>query len=313
MAKIIVSGSVAYDRIMDYPGLFSDHILADKAHAINLSFQVERLAVEFGGTAGNVAYTLALLGESPEIIATVGNDFSQYKSHLMLAGIDPKTIHTVAEEPTASAFILTDSSDNQIAAFHMGAGSHAYDVMVDTSGRGAAIVSAGCISDMTALPSHYRKSGLKYLYDPGQAIPVLSADVIKDGVTGAYVLFASDYEMALINEKTGLSDNALLQLAENIVVTYGKDGSRLLTRENDWKILPVPVARVEDPTGAGDAFRAGFIKGMMMGLPLTTCAQLGSTTASFVVEVYGTQAHTCTLMQVADRYKTVFGESISLS
>src|SRR3989338_488237 len=197
MSKVIISGSIAYDRIMDYPGLFAEHILADKAHSINLSFGVEKLSVEFGGTAGNVAYSLALLGEQPEIISTAGNDFSQYRTHLRLSGIDGKTIREVPNEPTASAFIMTDKGDNQIAAFHMGAGGHPYDTPVEIDGRAFAIVSAGCIADMQTLPPYYRQKGMKFLYDPGQAIPALSAEDLKSGLQGALVVFASDYEMSL--------------------------------------------------------------------------------------------------------------------
>ncbi len=313
MSKIIVSGSVAYDRIMDYPGMFAEHILADKAHTINLSFEVEKLSVEFGGTAGNVAYSLALLGEQPEIIATVGNDFSQYRTHLRLSCIDPQTLHEIEGEPTASAFILTDKGDNQIAAFHFGAGGHAYDTRVPTEGRAFAIVSAGCVADMMALPQYYRDKGVRFLYDPGQAIPALTSEALKDGVRGAHVVFASDYELSLIAQKCGIDVHGILAEALNLVVTYGAEGSRLITREGEQKIPAIGKAKMADPTGAGDAYRAGFIKGLILCLPLLSCARLGSTVAAYAIETYGTQAHKFTQPEVADRYASGYGEKLALS
>lgn len=313
MSKTIVSGSVAYDRIMDFNGLFSEHFVADKMHSINLSFQVDRLSVGFGGTAGNVAYSLALLGEAGEIIATVGEDFSSYRAHLLLAGVDPSPIRVVEGELTSSAFVLTDKADNQIAAFHMGAGAHAYDIPVDTNGRAYAIISAGCVQDMITLPAYYRKLGMRYLYDPGQAITALSAEQLRDGITGCAVLFGNDYEIGLIAQKTGWTENAMLEYAQSIVLTYGDKGSRILTKEGETRVAATPVKEVRDPTGAGDAYRAGFLKGIFWGLPLPACGQLASTVAAYAVEAYGTQAHKFTLQELNDRYRSVYGEKLPIT
>src|SRR3989344_2145162 len=312
MSKVIVSGSIAYDRIMDYPGLFADNFIPDKVHSINLSFKVERLSVEFGGTAGNVAYSLALLGEQPEIVSTVGADFSQYRSHMLLSGIDPRTIRELEGELTASAFILTDKADNQIAAFHFGAGAHAYDTPVETDGRVLAIVSAGCEADMMALPAYYRRRGMQYLYDPGQAIPALSGEALKDAITGAQVLFASDYELSLILQKVGLDERQLLDLVPTIVVTFAGEGSQVLGRDGIIKITPTPAKTVLDPTGEGEAYRAGFIKGMFFGLSLQSCGQLASCVAAYAVETYGTQTHKFALQELADRYTSVYGEKLPM-
>ena len=310
MSKVIVSGSIAYDRIMDYPGLFADNFVADKAHSINLSFQVDRLSVEFGGTAGNVAYNLALLGEQPEIIATVGADFSQYRSHLLLAGIDPRTIREIEGELTASAYILTDKADNQIAAFHFGGGGHAYDTPVETEGRAIGIISPGCIADMMAMPPYFRRQGLRYLYDPGQAIAALTPEALKDGMNGAQVLFASDYELGMIMQKTGLSQEQILQLAPTIVVTFGGEGSNIISRDGQIKVAATPAKSLLDPTGAGDAYRAGFTKGMFWGLSVQSCGQLASCVAAYAVETYGTQTHKFTLAELAERYASVYGEKL---
>ena len=160
--KIIVAGSVAFDRIMDYGGLFAEHIVPDKIHSINLSFLVDKLSVEFGGTAGNIAYNLALLGEVPEIIATAGTDFGQYRSHLLLSGIDPASIKIVEGELTASAVVFTDKGDNQISAFHPGAGKFPYDTPVPTDGRAMAIIAPGNTEDMTTMPEYFRRKGMRY-------------------------------------------------------------------------------------------------------------------------------------------------------
>jgi adenosine kinase len=310
MSKVIVAGSVAYDRIMDYPGLFADSFIADKMHSLNISFQVDRLSVEFGGTAGNVAYSLALLGEEPEIIATVGADFSQYRSHLLVTGVDPSTLREVEGELTASAFVITDKADNQIAAFHMGAAAHPYDRPVETEGRALAIVSPGSIPDMMALPPFFRRQGLRYLYDPGQAIPALTPEALKDGINGAHILFASDYELTMIMRKTGLTQEQLLQMTPTMVITFGGDGSHVFTKDGEIKVAATQAKALLDPTGAGDAYRAGFIKGMFWGLPMPSCAQVASCVAAYAVESYGTQTHKFTLAQLSERYFSVYGEKL---
>ncbi len=312
MAKIIVSGSLAYDRIMDHKGLFADHFVPEKLHSINLSFVVDKLSVEFGGTAGNIAYNLALLGEKPEIISTAGADFGSYRSHLLLSGIDPTTIRVLEGELTSSAVVLTDRADNQIAAFHPGAGGHAYDTPVETDGRALAIVAPGCVSDMEALPAYYRRREMRYLYDPGQQILALSEDALKDGINGAEVLFASDYEFGLIAQKTGWAESTILEHVPTVVVTYGAQGSRVRARNGQWRVEATPVKEAVDPTGAGDGYRAGFIKGILLGLPFESCARLASVVAAYAVEMYGTQTHHFTLKELAERYKETYDEKLSI-
>ena len=310
--KIIVSGSVAFDRIMDYNGLFAEHFVADKIHSINLSFTVDKLSVEFGGTAGNIAYNLALLGESPEIIATAGADFGPYRSHFLLSGVDPTSIKIIEGELTASAVVLTDTADNQISAFHPGAGKYAYDTPVDTEGRALAIIAPGNTEDTTTLPAYYRRKGLRYCYDPGQQILALTPDQLKDGISGAHTLFASDYEFGLIAQKTGWAAGPILERVTNLVVTYGAEGSRVFTKNGEGKVKAVLVKDAVDPTGAGDAYRAGFIKGMLLALPLESCAKLGSVVAAYAVETHGTQTHRFTISEVAERYKKSYGEKLEI-
>ena len=312
MSKVIVSGSIAYDRIMDFAGLFAEHFMPEKLHSINLSFQVETLSVQFGGTAGNIAYNLALLGEQPEIIATAGNDFGSYRSHLLTSGVDSKSIRILDKESTSTAFILTDKADNQIAAFHQGAGGTAYDTPVETEGRALAIIAPGCVPDMQSLPAFYRKSAFRYLYDPAQQIPALSQEMLRDGISGAYVLFGSDYEFELIKQKTGWTQEEIVSKVPTIVVTFGAKGSDIITAAGTTHVDACPAQALMDPTGAGDAYRAGYIKGMLMGFPAEPCARLASVVAAYVVETYGTQTHHFTMENVKDRYKKTYGVELSL-
>lgn len=313
MSRIIVSGSVAYDRIMDYDGLFSEHIIPDKIHSINLSFMIEKLSIEFGGTAGNIAYNLAMLGERADLIATVGEDFAHYRSHLLLSGVDATTLKVLEGELTSTAYIFTDKADNQIAAFHPGAGGTAYDTPVDVDGRAFAIIAPGCIADMVSLPAHYRKHGLKYYYDPGQQTSTLTREQLLVGIDGSEILFTSDYEYTLIMEKLGITETGLLEHVPTIIVTLGASGSDIVTRAGRTHIASARIDNPLDPTGAGDAYRAGFAKGVMLGLPIEQCVRLASVVASFAVEIYGTQTHKFTLADVAERYHATYHESIPLT
>src|SRR3989344_9150255 len=260
MSTVVVSGSLAYDRIMDFSGFFKDHILPDKLHALSISFMVDKLTEEFGGTAGNIAFNLALLGVKPEIVSTAGGDFNKYRSHMLLSGVDPKTVAIKSDMLTSSAHIITDKADNQIAAFHPGAGGVAYDSPVETEGRALAIVAPGCVADMVSLPQLYRRRGLKYYYVPGQQIPAVSAEELRTGISGAEILFGTDYELAMIMQKIGWTQDEILAHVPMIVSTLGAEGSSIITRERRSVVAVARAAEVLDPTGAGDAYRAGFLK-----------------------------------------------------
>lgn len=312
MSKILVSGSLAYDRIMDFDGHFRDHFLADKMHAISLSFQVETTAVNFGGTAGNIAYNLALLGHEPRIVATAGSDFAEYTKYLKAHGIDSMSIKVDKNGLTSAAFVMTDKDDNQIAAFSMGVGKAPYVPLPEPDGVRLAIIGAGSVADMKALPEHYRLNDLPYMYDPGQAIPALSGEELRNGLAGASVFFANDYEFGLVLSKTGLSEEELLGATPVIVVTYGEKGSRVRTSKGDETIPAVPVKKAVDPTGAGDAYRAGFIAAHLRGIAPDGCARAGSAVAAYAVEMHGTQSHSFTIPELADRYERAYGETISI-
>lgn len=309
---VLVSGSLAYDRIMDFPGLFKDHFLADKLHNISVSFQVETVAENFGGCAGNIAYGLALLGITPRIVATAGSDFARYKAHLAERGIDAGLVRIEPSKLTSAAFVMTDTADNQIAAFSMGAGGVPYAPLPSATGSAAAIISPGCASDMRALPQLYRSARVPYMYDPGQALPALSGEDLRDGITGAAVVFANDYEFGLIAEKTGWGEQDIAWRAGALVITYGAQGSRVLAAGGEERIAAAMVAEAVDPTGAGDAYRAGYIAAFVRGAPPAFCAKLGSALAAYAVEAYGTQSHTFTREELARRYAKAYGEDAPL-
>ncbi len=312
MQKVLVSGSLAYDRIMDFPGNFADQVLPNKLHSLNVSFTIERLTENFGGTAGNVAYNLGLLGEQPMVIASVGMDFAKYKDHLTAAGVDVSLLRTIENDSTSSAFVFTDIDDNQIAAFYAGAAKRAYAASINTEGCKFAIISAGNTHDMAALSEKYKASGIKYLYDPGQQINTLTKDALCAQIANAWALFANDYELNQIMQRTGWQEKALMERVEVLVTTFGARGSTILTRDKVFQIPAVRTSAVIDPTGAGDAHRAGFIKAVLAGLSYEVAGRLASTVATYTVEVYGTQTHHFTMDQVKDRYRKAYGEELVL-
>lgn len=313
MHNILISGSLAYDHIMDFPGLFRDHFMADKLHNINVSFNIENHSEHFGGTAGNIAYSLALLGEKPTIIAAAGDDFEKYRAHLDAHGVDTTKIRVEPGMKTAFAYILTDKADNQITAFSPGALTQPYIDELPLSKETIAIIAPGCIADMKSLPGKFRDSGTRFLFDPGQAIPALSGDDLKNAITGAEVVFANDYEFTLIEFKTGWKPEDVVKVAKTLIITLGAEGSRLITQAGEIRVPAMPVTVNQDPTGAGDAYRAGYIKGMTMGLLPVQCAQLGSACATFAVENLGTQGHSFTKDELKKRYEITYGETLMLS
>lgn len=312
MPKILVSGSLAYDRIMDFPGLFKDHFLPDKLHNLNISFNVESLEEHFGGTAGNIAYNLALLGKKPTILSNAGSDFKKYAEHLDKQGILLESIPLIQDQLTSSAFIITDMGDNQITAFHMGAGGKAYASAIDFAPTDLLIAGAGNLTDMEVFPKMAKQVGATYFFDPGQAIPSLSSDALRAGLEGAHVLFGNDYELSMISKKTMWSEADLLLRVPTLVITLGEQGTRIVTKEGERAVKVVPVAHVVDPTGAGDAYRAGFIVGFLAKRPLRESVQLASTVAAYAIEHVGTQNHTFTMDELKARYQAAYGEALEI-
>jgi len=308
--RILVSGSLAYDRIMSFPGSFADHILPDKIHILNVCFLVDGLEEKFGGTAGNIAYCLRLLGESPTIVATAGKDFAAYEAWLRHCGLTLDGIRRVNSEFTAGAYITTDRSDNQITGFNPGAMKHRAEYPVDDCdpADAIAIVAPGNLADMQEHPRRYKAKGIPVIVDPGQNIPALSGDQLTEMLTGATYLISNDYELQLIENATRLTQAEIVARAGAVITTLGENGSVIRQGANETSIPPCPVKDVRDPTGAGDAFRAGFIKGLTMGKTPAEAARLGSVSAAYAVEQHGTQEHAFTWKEFAARYAAAFGD-----
>jgi adenosine kinase len=308
--QIFVSGSLAYDRIMDFPGRFADHILPEKIHILNVCFMVNGLRERFGGTAGNIAYNLALLGERPVILATAGRDFGPYREWLESLNLPLTGIKEIPEEFTAGAYITTDLADNQITGFNPGAMKQTSDYRFDGVDPAAdlAIVAPGGLEDMLAYSRTYQAKGVRYIFDPGQSIPAWGGGELREMATGALALIANDYELEMFRQKTGLDEAGLLKLTGTVIVTKGEQGSHLLRDAGREEVPATPARRVLDPTGAGDAYRAGLLKGLALGLPWGEAARMGAVLASFCVEQQGTQEHRLTPEEFWERYRENFGE-----
>ncbi|MES2014771.1 MAG: carbohydrate kinase family protein [Patescibacteria group bacterium] len=312
--RIFVSGSLAYDRIMDFKGLFGDHILPDKIHDINVSFYVDTLEESFGGTAGNIAYTLSLLEEPVSIVAAAGNDFEAYRVWLESHKINTGRIRINGNLRTAFATIMTDQKDNQIAAFYPGAMQVPYTLSEHTFDPDSfVIVAPGNPDDMRAIPEFCRKRGIPFMFDPGQQIITLSGDDLKNGIEGSKVCIVNDYELAMVTKKTGWDTEEIAKHTEILVTTLGANGSEI---RKDGMIIKAPPGKpknVSDPTGAGDAYRAGFTHGLLKGWPLETIGKFAGLVACYTVELKGTQTHIFNRISLGARYKENFKESLPLT
>jgi adenosine kinase len=304
---IIVSGSLALDRIMDFPGKFSDHILPDKIHMLNVCFMVNGMQEKFGGTAGNIAYNLGLLEEKPTIIGTAGKDFGEYKEWLEKNGLSTQGIRILEDTPTASAYITTDQDDNQIIGFNPGAMGQPCNQKINGFSKDncLGIVSPGNLDDMQEYPESFREKGIPFICDPGQAIPALSGEQLRKMMQGSHILVCNDYELEQVRQKTGLNNEEMLELTQNIIVTLGEKGGKIINKTGEYPVPAVKVANAPDPTGAGDAFRAGVLKGLTQDMPLEEAARLGAVCASFCVEKHGTQAHSFTPDEVGKRLQGI--------
>ncbi|MFH1509226.1 MAG: carbohydrate kinase family protein [bacterium] len=314
MQKVLVTGSVAYDYIMNFPGGFQDHILPDKLHILNVSFVVETHKKEFGGTAGNIAYNLSLLKEDPLIATAVGKDFAEYKKHLEKNGANLKYIKEISSDDTATAKIITDQKDNQITAFYVGAikdDNFPVKEILETEKPELAILAPTNKEGMLIRAQELKEAGIPYIFDPGQMTPQFSGEEFEEIIAGSHVTIGNDYEIELIMRATEKTVKELADLTEILVTTLGEEGSRIY---NKGEVIDVGAAKpknTSDPTGAGDAFRAGFIKGLLHKQPLYICGQLGAVTSVYTVEMYGTQTHKFSSEEFCQRYQENFGEDIS--
>ncbi|MCE1254048.1 MAG: carbohydrate kinase family protein [Anaerolineae bacterium] len=313
--KIICSGSIAYDYLMTFPGYFKDHIIPERLESISLSFLVDSMVRQRGGVSPNIAYTLALLGEKPYLMGTVGEDFGDYRVWLEEQGINCSLVKTIPGVFTASFFANTDLSNNQISSFYAGAMAHAADhsLNVLTEKPDLVIISP---NDPTAMDNYVREcqeKGYDYLYDPSQQVIRLDGEQLKHGVMGAKYLFVNEYEFELIQKRTGLTPDQICKTVEVLVVTLGEKGSAIYSKGKTYNVAVVKPEKIEDPTGVGDAYRGGFIKGMCMGVDLQTCGQMGAVAAAYCLERRGTQCHNYTKAEFVKRYQQNFGDQSALN
>lgn len=308
--NIYISGSMAYDRIMDFPGRFSDHILPDKIHILNVCFTVNGIIEKFGGTAGNVAYSLSLLNEKPFILATIGKDYSNYFEWLKKNNISLEGIKVIDEEFTAGAYITTDRADNQITGFNPGAMKYpsGYKFNSASPRNSIALIAPGNLQDMAEYAKECKKKGIRYICDPGQSLTAWEKESLKGWIEGSTMLVSNDYELEMVMKMTGMNKKELLRLTKTIITTLGEKGSLISTGESDIQIPQAKVSDVVDPTGAGDAFRAGLLKGIAMGKDIETGAKMGAVAAVYAIEKYGTQEHYFSYDDFSQRYRSNFGE-----
>lgn len=305
---IIVCGSLAYDRIMDFPGYFHDHILPEKIRSLNVCFQVESVKEKFGGTAGNIAYALTLMGEKPLISASVGRDYHGYFEWLRKNGISTDSIRVVEEELTPSCYLTTDLSNNQIIAFNSGAMKYTSLLDFDKLDpkRTILIISPGNLSDMIEYPRQCKARGIDYIFDPGQSLPMLAPEDLVEAIEGARILISNGYELELIMSRTGLDKRGLLAKCGAVITTLGDLGSVVHTIEKEFGIPTVKARQVVDPTGAGDSYRGGLLTGLVRGEAIDHCAKMGSVCASFAVECCGSQEYAFAIEEFEERFETCY-------
>jgi adenosine kinase len=301
--RAFVTGSISFDYIMDFKGRYADRIMPDKIHEISLSLLVDTLSKHFGGTAGNIAYSLKLLGVDPIILSVAGNDFDPYKVFFKSHDIETDQIKIIPKLSTSSYFAITDLDNNQIGSFYLGASKQAKT----TSLRGVPADSLVILSptDPAAMVKYVRECKLRklnYLYDPAFQTGVFSAAQLREGIRHAHIFIGNDYEIALAEKKLDCTHAELLKMVPIVITTLGAKGSVIEQGSERIVIAPAKIKKVADPTGAGDAYRSGFVAGYLRGFDLLTCGQMGSVASAYTVEQFGTVTHYYTKKQFTDRF-----------
>ena len=310
-----VTGSIATDYLMTFPGRFSEQLVADQLDRVSLSFLVDELEVRRGGVAANIAYNMALLGLRPRLMGTVGQDFEEYRAWLEQQGIDTSLVVAYPGEFTATFTVITDLDQNQIAGFHAGAMSRGRELTyrgLDPSEVDYVIISPHDPEGMLRNCAECRELGLRFIFDPSQQLARFTGEQVLAGMTGAYALTVNDYELELVKSKTGLDERGILDRVELLVVTRGASGASFIGRE---RRIDVPVARprvIVDPTGVGDAFRGGLLVGLVRGYPWEVAGRIGALAAVYCLEQMGTMNHRYTLPEFVKRYRENFGDTPEL-
>ncbi len=308
---IVITGSVAYDYLMTFPGRFNEHILPEKLETISLSFLVNSLVRRRGGIAPNIAYNLALLGTRSRIFATVGEDFADYRAWLEMKGVDTSLAKVIENETTASFFATTDEENAQLASFYPGAMAYAAGLSLQdvTPRPDLVVISPNDPAAMDRYIEECKALRIPYLYDPSQQIVRVNGDVLRNGIEGAMALFVNEYERELVVNKTGLKMEEILEMVMFMVVTLGGKGALVFSEGQEFHVQPVPPDRVTDPTGAGDAFRGGFLTGYSRGWDWQTCAQMGALSATYCLESDGPQGQNYTPEMYVARYRQHYNDA----
>ncbi|MBI9047681.1 MAG: carbohydrate kinase family protein [Anaerolineaceae bacterium] len=309
--KIICTGSVAFDYLMTFPGYFKDHLIPEALEKVSLSFLVDKMTKQRGGCAPNIAYTLALLGETPLVMATVGKDFEDYRRWLEVQGVDTQYIKVIEDDYTASFFANTDQSNAQIASFYTGAMAYSKDLSLKNIVKENPDLVLISPNDPIAMNKYVREAkelGISYLYDPSQQLARSESMEIAEGVMGAHSLFVNDYEIELLIKHTGFTEAQIKDHVKILVVTRGAEGSTIYADGKQYDIPVVLPKKIMDPTGVGDAYRGGFLVGYSKGFDLQTCGQMGSLSAIYCIEQKGTQNHFYTPEDFVARYREHFSD-----
>ncbi|HEX4973063.1 MAG TPA: carbohydrate kinase family protein [Steroidobacteraceae bacterium] len=310
--KALICGSIAYDTIMVFEGRFKQHILPDKIHMLNVSFLVPHLRREFGGCAGNIAYNLRLLGDAGYPMATVGRDFGPYADWLQQAGVPTDFVKVIESEHTAQGFVTTDLDDNQIWAFHPGAMSSSHLNRVPDAGDVAiGIVAPDGRDGMVQHAAQFAAAGIPFIFDPGQGLPMFEGEALRTFISQASWLAVNDYEWQVLQQKTGWTAAQVLEHVQALIVTRGAEGSTIHTQQGEISIPSARPAAVVDPTGCGDAYRAGLIHGLLQGYEWETTGRIASLMGAIKIEARGTQNHTFTREQFEQRYQLAFQQTFA--
>ena len=312
--RIVVTGSIAFDYLMSFPGKFSDHLIADQLHSISLSFLVDTLRVQRGGIAPNIAYTNALLGGRPKIMAAAGRDFIDYGNWLEKQEVDTSGIVIFEDDLCASFFVNTDQDHNQIASFYTGAMANAAKLSFSEHAPKVelAIISPNDPAAMSAYVEECKQLGIPYVYDPSQQVIRLTSEALIAGIDGCILLTVNEYELGMIQEKTGFSRTEIVELAGGLLLTLGGKGSQIFVDAQVINIPAIPPRQLIEPTGAGDAFRGGLLRGIQLDLPWHVAGRMGALAATYVLENMGTQGHHYTRKEFIDRYRQLFDDDGAL-
>ena len=313
--SIICTGSIAYDYLMSFPGYFKDHIIPDKLDSISLSFLVDSMVRQRGGTAPNIAFNLALLGEKPKLMGTVGEDFDDYGAWLKKNGVDISLVEVIDGVYTASFFANTDLSNNQIASFYTGAMAYSKNLSIKDLNKEDIDLVVISPNDPTAMRKYAQECNelnVPYLYDPGQQVVRSAPEELKEGIQHAQSLFINEYEFELVQKHTGMTADEIRNAVEFVVITCGECGSDIWVKDEHYKIPAVLPKQIADPTGVGDAFRGGFLCGRRLGLDWQTSGQMGALAATYCMENRGTQNHHYSHKEFVQRYRENFDDQGAL-